>query len=330
MKENAIKALLCIGTFILFVVLHTFYRMAGGNSSLVGAWIGNLLFLLPGISVPFYIWKKYPFNNNNTDEVSHVLQSSPKDTDANNPNPLLQSTKENNSGPTFSEYKSINDRFAQANGFENNNTNNKTSSSNVKPIDSVIKNSSSEKSNPSPSEELNQKLEQLKQLHKSGLLTDKELEEKSAKIKLDFRTTQAQKKIQAIKQIKKDQVQSAVASGVLSEAEAHIKIKQIEDSVVCPYCENVGDKSVEFCAKCFSNKAGTLPDDVDRFYCECCGFQNKEDFETCALCLANASISENEQEEANNLTWMRDYNPIDIILIICALVGIGVGLLMMR
>lgn len=230
MKENAIKALLCIGTFILFVVLHTFYRMAWGNSSLVGAWIGNILFLFPAISVPFYIWKKYPFNNNNTDEVSHVLQSSPKDPDANNPNTWLHPTDGTTTGETLA-------------------------------VKSGTKNSSSEKSNSSPSDELDHKLELLKQLHKSGLLTDKELEEKSAKIKLDFRTTQAQKKIQAIKQIKKDQVQSAVASGVLSEAEAHIKIKQIEDSVVCPYCENVGDKSVEFCAKCFLNKAGTLPDD---------------------------------------------------------------------
>lgn len=192
----------------------------------------------------------------------------------------------------------------------------------VKPIDSVIKNSASEKANLSPSDELNQKLEQLKQLHKSGLLTDKELEEKATTIKFDFRASQALKKIQAIKQIKKDQLQSAVASGVLSEAEAQIKIKQIEDSVVCPYCENVSNKSDEFCAKCFLNNAGKLPDDVDRFYCECCGFENKEYFDICPVCRLKGNESATQNSEKSDLEiWIDENGKQALIVLVIIILG---------
>ncbi len=302
MKVNAIKALLCFGAFILFVALHTFYRMAGGNSSVVGAWIGNILFLFPAISVPFYIWKKYPFNNNSTVEVksinSRVLESSLKDPDANSPNTWLHPIGETTTGETL--------------------------------VDSKTNTPSAEKANLSKFQELDNKLNQLEELLRSGILTEFEFEEKSKTVKFDFRSSIAAKKIGAIKEGQIKQVQSALATGILSEGEAHFKIKLIDARFACAYCAHTANTISENCPNCERDASGKLPEGFERFCCERCGFHSYEDFESCQLCLDSAIIPKNEPEVANDHSWKKDFSIVEIVIIFCALVGIALAILMER
>lgn len=196
-------------------------------------------------------------------------------------------------------------------------------------VDSKTNTPSAEKANLSKSQELDNKLNQLEELLRSGILTEFEFEEKSKTVKFDFRSSIAAKKIGAIKEGQIKQVQSALATGVLSEVEAQWKIKLIDARFVCAYCAHTTNTISENCPNCERDASGRLPEDVDRFCCERCGFESYEDFESCQLCLDSAIIPKNEPEVANDHSWKKDYSILDLVIITCALVGIAVAILMM-
>ncbi len=247
---------------------------------MVGAWIGNLLFLLPGISLPFYIWKKYPFRsvaneesftaasdneNNSTDYISSVSRAN----STSNPNQWLH----------------------QSDG----------TSVDVKPIYSDIKKTAPEKGNSSASKELDYKLDQLDQLHKDGILTQEELEQKATAIKSEFRKSAAQKQIDFIRHDRISKIKTALNSGVLSKDEAQVKIKQIEETHICPHCDHMNDSSFEYCPNCGRNLLGEFPQDTQYYFCEHCDYKSIKHFNVCPKCGKTGAIANED-----SMQWFKD------------------------
>lgn len=164
-------------------------------------------------------------------------------------------------------------------------------------VDSKTNTPSAEKANLSKFQELDNKLNQLEELLRSGILTEFEFEEKSKTVKFDFRSSIAAKKIGAIKEGQIKQVQSAVASGILSEAEAHIKIKLIEDAVVCPYCENMSASALEYCSKCGLDESGKRLNEGTLYFCTHCNTTSTYQFITCPNC-GKQGLGQSERQNA--------------------------------
>ncbi len=192
----------------------------------------------------FFIIKYYKRKNQERASVNPENYDSPttnkktKDAGSTHPNAWLHPSDVSSTDKTFGAYNSINDRFAQANTLENNNSNDGTQTN-----DNMVA--------------YQHKKIALDKLKKQGLISKEDydikimaIENEENKRRAEEDKTRMGNRISLLKNELLSSVDEAHKAGVLTTIEAIMKKKDIQESFYCIFCKYSQKEEFKHCPRC--------------------------------------------------------------------------------